>query len=97
MSSGFGGLVLFRVPDPHQVDRLAMVAADLVRLGEVRHKDSHCIGMLLVILTCLASDGHGQNPGGVQGERWRTAFGRAAAVAVPLRVPQLNTDFAFAF
>ncbi|CAJ1335938.1 unnamed protein product, partial [Effrenium voratum] len=70
----------------NQVDRLAMVAADLVRLGEVRHKDSHCIGMLLVILTCLASDGHGQNPGGVQGERWRTAFGRAAAVAVPLRV-----------
>lgn len=42
--------------------------------------------MLLVILTCLASDGHGTAPGGVSGERWRQALGRAAAVAVPLRV-----------
>ena len=66
-------------------DRLALVAGDLVRLGEVRHKDSHSIGMLLVIITCLCSDGHGQNPGGISGERWRTAFGRAAGVAVPLR------------
>ena len=66
-------------------DRLALVAGDLVRLGEVRHKDSHCIGMLLVVITCLCSDGHGQNPGGISGERWRTAFGRAAGVAVPLR------------
>ncbi|CAK9007192.1 unnamed protein product [Durusdinium trenchii] len=66
-------------------DRLALVAGDLVRLGEVRHKDSHCVGMLLVILTCLASDGHGLTAGGVQGERWRHALGRAAAVAIPLR------------
>ena len=41
--------------------------------------------MLLVILTCLSSDGHGLNSGGVTGERWRHAFGRAAAVAIPLR------------
>ena len=43
------------------------------------------MGMLLVILTCLASDGHGLTAGGVQGERWRHALGRAAAVAIPLR------------
>ena len=66
-------------------DRLALVAGDLVRLGEVRHKDSHSVGMLLVIITCVCSDGHGQNPGGISGERWRLAFGRAAGVAVPLR------------
>eukprot|EP00435_Cladocopium_sp_Y103_P047053 s898_g13.t1 len=41
--------------------------------------------MLLVILTTLASDGHGLGSGGVAGERWRTALGRAAAVAIPLR------------
>ena len=27
-------------------DRLAVVAGDLVRLGEVRHKDPHCVGKL---------------------------------------------------
>ena len=42
--------------------------------------------MPLVILTTLASDGHGLGSGGVAGERWRTALGRAAAVAIPLRV-----------
>ena len=42
--------------------------------------------MLLVILTTLASDGHGLGSGGVAGERWRMALGRAAAVAIPLRV-----------
>lgn len=67
-------------------DRLSVLAGDLVRLGEVRHKDQHCVGMLLVILTTLASDGHGLGSGGVAGERWRTALGRAAAVAIPLRV-----------
>eukprot|EP00434_Breviolum_minutum_P041824 symbB.v1.2.037209.t1/scaffold5432.1/size27254/1 len=66
-------------------DRLTLVASDLVRLGEARHRDAHCVGMLLVILTCLSSDGHGLNSGGVTGERWRHAFGRAAAVAIPLR------------
>ena len=49
-------------------------------------EDLDCVGMLLVILTCLASDGHGLNHGDVQGERWRQALGRAAAVAIPLRV-----------
>lgn len=42
--------------------------------------------MLLVILTTLTSDGHGTSSGGVSGERWRSAMGRAAAVAIPLRV-----------
>eukprot|EP00931_Biecheleriopsis_adriatica_P041348 TRINITY_DN23647_c0_g1_i1.p1 TRINITY_DN23647_c0_g1~~TRINITY_DN23647_c0_g1_i1.p1 ORF type:complete len:1441 (-),score=306.76 TRINITY_DN23647_c0_g1_i1:60-4382(-) len=66
-------------------EKLALMAADLVKLGEVRHKHAHSVGLLLVIMTTACSNGHGDQTGGVPAEQWRLAFGRAAGVALPLR------------
>jgi len=68
------------------VERLVHVAGDLVLLGEARHADRYALSLLLVILVAAASDGQGTDPGGTAGEQWRTAFARAAAGVIPLRV-----------
>ena len=47
----FSNKLVKMFPSGNVGDRLALVASDLVRLGEARHRDAHCIGRLGSVLS----------------------------------------------
>merc|ERR1712176_1487675 len=66
--------------------KVSQIAQDLVRLVEHHHKNITALGAVLVSICAACSDGTGALPGHNKAAQWREAFGKAAAVAVPMRV-----------
>jgi hypothetical protein len=68
------------------------LAHGMVRLAEEHHKKKEAVAPLLVTIAATVSDGTGRESGGVPGDQWREVFGKAAAVAAPMRVLYGQSD-----